>query len=176
MQRGNGLMNTRIIRLRGAAEGERIALVVNDGARAYQGHVPADCLRDPYMSMEELTSEIENGVMFWGCEEDGEPVGVMGLQEVKDVVLIRHAYVKTAWQGKGIGALLLQELVKQADKPVLIGTWKAAGWAIRFYRRFGFEMVEEELKNSLLRRYWSIPERQAEESVVLANRLPTSQE
>jgi N-acetylglutamate synthase-like GNAT family acetyltransferase len=176
MQRGNGLMNDRIIRLGGISQCERIASVVNDGARAYEGHVPADCLHEPYMPVEELKSEIENGVTFWGYERGGKLVGVMGLQEVEDVVLIRHAYVRTTSQGHGIGALLMQKLLEQADKPVLIGTWKAAGWAISFYKRFGFEPVGEEQRNSLLRRYWSIPDRQVEESVVLANRLRAPQQ
>ena len=121
------------------------------------------------MPGEELHHEIDNGVMFWGFEEQGELLGVMGIQHVQDVTLIRHAYVRPHRQQKGIGSELLGFLMKQTDRPVLIGTWAAACWAIRFYEKHGFCMVSEEEKDRLLKKYWSIPERQVETSVVLAD-------
>lgn len=120
------------------------------------------------MSREELQHEIDEGVVFWGCEEDEELVGVMGIQPVQDVTLIRHAYVLTARRRQGIGGQLLTFLLQQTDRPVLIGTWAAADWAIRFYEKHGFRLVSTEEKNRLLKKYWSIPDRQIETSVVLA--------
>lgn len=143
--------------------------IVNDGAEAYRGVIPSDRLRNPYMSREELLHEIGSGVVFWGYEKDNELLGVMGIQDIQDVTLIRHAYVRTSSQGRGIGALLLAHLQELTARPVLIGTWADAEWAIRFYRRHGFEKVSHEEKERLLRRYWSIPERQIETSVVLAD-------
>jgi GNAT superfamily N-acetyltransferase len=143
--------------------------IVNDGAEAYRGIIPADRWAEPYMSREKLRHEIEDGVEFWGFEEDGELVGVMGSQRVQDVTLIRHAYVRTSSQKRGIGALLLSHLRELTNRPVLIGTWADAGWAIRFYERYGFERVSTEEKERLLRRYWSVPVRQIETSVVLAD-------
>jgi N-acetylglutamate synthase-like GNAT family acetyltransferase len=143
--------------------------IINDGARAYKGIIPADRWTEPYMSREKLQHEIEEGVVFWGCEETGTLVGVMGLQEVQDVTLIRHAYVRTSSQKRGIGAHLLSHLRELAKGPVLIGTWADAVWAIRFYGRHGFQIVDSEEKNRLLKKYWTIPERQIETSVVLAD-------
>ena len=148
---------------------ERTFSVINDGAAAYKGVIPADRLADPYMSAEELRDEIEAGVVFWGHDEDGDIAGVMGLQDVQDVTLIRHAYVRTDMQGRGIGGKLLEHLESLTQRPVLMGTWAAASWAIRFYERHGFRLVSAEEKLRLLRRYWSIPERQIETSVVLAD-------
>jgi len=121
------------------------------------------------MPREELRRQIDEGVAFWGHEVGGGLVVVMGIQPVQDVTLIRHAYVQTAFQTRGIGALLLAHLRGLIDKPVLIGTWAAAVWAIRFYERHGFRLVSSEEKDRLLRRYWNIPERQIETSVVLAD-------
>lgn len=122
------------------------------------------------MSRDELQHEIDNGVVFWGYEEDGELVGVMGIQNVKDVTLIRHAYVRTEKQNQGIGGKLLINLLKKTTWPVLVGTWADAVWAIRFYEKHGFRLVSSEEKDILLRNYWSVPERQIETSVVLVDR------
>ncbi len=144
-----------------------ICAVINDGAAAYRGVIPADRWHEPYMPLEALRAEIAAGVAFWGLRREGELVAVMGLQPVADVTLIRHAYTRTAAQGQGLGSALLEHLVRQSDRPVLVGTWKASTWAVRFYQRHGFELVSDQEKDVLLRRYWSIPERQIEESVVL---------
>ena len=148
---------------------ELIWAIINDGSQAYKGIIPADRWTEPYMSQEKLRHEIDDGVVFWGCEEDGTLAGVMGIQPVQDVTLIRHAYVRTSSQKRGIGARLLSHLREMADGPVLIGTWADAVWAIRFYERYGFEVVGAEEKNRLLKRYWTVPERQIETSVVLAD-------
>ena len=148
---------------------ELIWAIINDGARAYRGVIPADRWTEPYMSKEKLQHEIDEGVVFSGYEESGTLIGVMGIQRVLDVTLIRHAYVRTGSQKRGIGAQLLVHLREMAEGPVLIGTWADAVWAIRFYERHGFQMVGSEEKNRLLKKYWSIPERQVETSVVLAD-------
>jgi N-acetylglutamate synthase-like GNAT family acetyltransferase len=123
------------------------------------------------MSRERLQREIAEGVVFWGYEEAGTLLGVMGLQQVQDVTLIRHAYVRTSSQKRGIGAQLLSHLRELALGPVLIGTWADAVWAIRFYERYGFHKVRPEEKNRLLKQYWTVPERQIETSVVLADSM-----
>lgn len=143
--------------------------IVNDGAQAYKGIIPADRWTDPYMSREQLRHEISEGVVFWGYEDAGSLLGVMGIQAVQDVTLIRHAYVRTTNQKRGIGALLLSHLRELASTPVLIGTWADAVWAIRFYERHGFQLVGPQEKDQLLKRYWTVPERQIEASVVLAD-------
>jgi GNAT superfamily N-acetyltransferase len=143
--------------------------IVNDGAQAYRGVIPDDRWREPYMSEDELRHEMSDGVVFWGYEED-QLVGVMGIQNVKDVTLIRHAYIRTTKQRYGIGGKLLSNLMQMTQKPVLIGTWADAFWAILFYEKYGFRTVTHEEKNRLLKIYWSIPERQIETSVVLADR------
>ena len=143
--------------------------IVNDGAQAYKGVIPADRWHEPYMPLDELKSEIAKGVRFFGCRVDGRLVGVMGIQDVKDVTLIRHAYVRTRERRRGIGRALLEKLTSQTRRPILIGTWKAATWAIGFYEKNGFRVVSEDEKNRLLRKYWTIPDRQVEESVVLAD-------
>lgn len=158
-----------MIRACNAREFEAIWTIVNDGARAYAGVVPSDCLHDPYMSKEELRHEVGNGVVFWGHEEDGELLGVMGIQELHDVTLIRHAYVRSRAQGRGIGSKLLSHLGKLAKQPLLIGTWADASWAIRFYERHGFHLLSYEQKETMLPKYWKIPQRQIETSVVLAS-------
>ena len=153
---------------------EEIWAIINDGAQAYKGNIPADRWTEPYMSKEKLQHEIDHGVAFWGYEVDGTMIGVMGIQPVQDVTLIRHAYVRTRSQKQGIGAKLLSHLREMAatsgkKTPVLIGTWADAAWAIRFYERHGFQLVAPEEKNRLLTTYWNIPERQMETSVVLAD-------
>ena len=141
--------------------------IINDAAQAYKDVIPADRGHAPYMSFEELRHEIEDNVIFWGIELEGDLVGVMGIQDKGDVTLIRHAYVRTRMRQQGIGARLLNHLESTTRKPILIGTWKAASWAISFYAKNGYTSVPEKEKNRLLRRYWSIPERQIETSVVL---------
>lgn len=147
---------------------ETMYAIINDAAQAYKGVIPADRWHEPYMPRAELRHEIAAGVRFWGYEEDGALVGVMGIQDMQDVTLIRHAYVYTARRGQGIGGKLLAHLLTLADRPILIGTWAAATWAIRFYEKHGFRQVSWEEKERLLRTYWDIPERQVETSVVLA--------
>lgn len=159
-----------MIRRCAEADCETILAIINDGARAYRGVIPPDRWSEPYMSREHLRREIDAGVEFWGYENDGALTGVMGIQYVEDVTLIRHAYVRTASQQRGIGAALLARLETVARGPVLIGTWADARWAIRFYRKHGFELVSHAEKEKLLRRYWTVPERQIETSVVLARR------
>ena len=148
---------------------ETIYTIVNDGAQAYKGIIPADRWTEPYMSREKLRHEIEARVTFWGHEAGGELAGVMGLQDVKDVTLIRHAYVRTASRNQGLGGKLLTHLRTITSRPVLIGTWADALWAIGFYQKHGFRVVDEQEKNQLLRTYWNIPARQVETSVVLAD-------
>jgi GNAT superfamily N-acetyltransferase len=147
---------------------EAILTIVNAAAGAYRGIIPDDRWREPYMPGEELDEEIAAGVEFWGYEDDGELVGVMGIQDVGDLDLIRHAYVAPGVQGRGIGSRLLEQLTGSAGRRMLVGTWAAAEWAIRFYRRHGFVSVPRDRGAELLRRYWDIPERQIETSVVLA--------
>jgi N-acetylglutamate synthase-like GNAT family acetyltransferase len=149
---------------------EAIYSIVNDAAAAYKGVIPADRWHEPYMPKEELRHEIDAGVLFWGYEEGGKLAGVMGIQDVQDVTLFRHAYTRTAMRSRGIGGRLLSLLCEQTNRPILIGTWAAADWAIRFYEKHGFQLVSLEEKNRLLRKYWSIPERQTETSVVLADK------
>jgi N-acetylglutamate synthase-like GNAT family acetyltransferase len=147
-----------------------MAAIVNDGAQKYRGIIPADRWHDPYMPEAELASEIAAGVAFWVAEEEGRLMGVMGIQDKGDVTLVRHAYVSTKLQGKGVGTELLRHLEGLVRKPILIGTWAAATWAIDFYKRNGYSLVTDEEKDRLLRKYWTIPDRQIETSVVLADR------
>jgi GNAT superfamily N-acetyltransferase len=142
---------------------------VNAAAQAYRGVIPADRWHEPYMSSRELDSEIAAGVSFWGYEADDALVGVMGIQRLPDVDLIRHAYVSPESQRRGIGGALLEHLARSTTRRMLVGTWAAADWAIRFYLRHGFELVSPERKTALLKGYWRIPERQIETSVLLAN-------
>ena len=151
------------------SEEPTMADIVNDAAVAYRGHIPADRWHEPYMPLEELRSEIAAGVRFLGVERAGALLGIMGSQEVKDVTLIRHAYVRTSERGHGLGTLLLKQLLATTTRPVLIGTWRAATWAISFYERHGFQVVGDEEKNRLLKCYWTVPDRQIETSVVLAD-------
>lgn len=160
-----------LIRRCEASEFEVVHEIINDASQAYKGVLPSDCWKEPYMSCEELQHEIDQHVVFWGYREDEMLIGVMGIQHVQDVTLIRHAYIRTARQNQGIGSKLLSRLRKQTTKPILVGTWADATWAIRFYEHRGFRLTSEEEKARLLRRYWSIPERQIETSVVLTGPL-----
>ena len=144
--------------------------IINDAARAYKGVIPDDRWHEPYMSLDDLRHELDSGVVFWGYEEHGELLGVMGIQDVQDVTLIRHAYVRTKRRNRGIGRRLISHLKTLATRPMLVGTWQAASWAIRFYAQHGFTLVSYENKERLLRKYWDIPERQTETSVVLADK------
>ena len=148
---------------------ESIHSIINDAATAYKGVIPGDCWHEPYMSRDYLQHELDARVVFWGYEENGELVGIMGIQHVQDVTLIRHAYVRTIHRNKGIGGRLISFLKTLTAKPLLVGTWKAAVWAIRFYEQHGFRLVTMEEKDRLLRKYWTITERQIETSVVLAD-------
>ena len=152
------------------SESDIIHEIINDGAQAYKGVIPADRWHEPYMSREELKQEMVDGVVFWGFEADQELVGVMGIQDKGDVNLIRHAYVRTLARQQGIGTQLLKHLESIDGKPILIGTWADAIWAIAFYQKNGYRVVTETEKNRLLRKYWSISEQQVETSVVLADK------
>ena len=143
--------------------------IINEAAQKYKGVIPDDCWKIPYMSKDELKHEIDEGVVFWGFEAAGELIGVMGIQDIQDVTLIRHAYVRPVQQHRGIGKQLLAALCRQTDRPMLIGTWADAAWAIRFYEKHGFTRVPPMEKDRLLEKYWSISARQAETSVVLAD-------
>jgi GNAT superfamily N-acetyltransferase len=162
---------TALARIRPCSDEERPAVleIINGAAEAYRGVIPADRWREPYMPADELDEEIAAGVTFWGYVADERLLGVMGIQPVGDVDLIRHAYVRPESQGGGIGGALVEHLRPLARGRMLVGTWAAATWAIRFYARHGFALVAPDDAAALLRRYWSIPERQIETSVVLAN-------
>jgi N-acetylglutamate synthase-like GNAT family acetyltransferase len=144
--------------------------IINEAAEVYKGIIPADRWKEPYMPIDELRHEIDADVQFWGYEEEGELLGVMGIQDVLDVTLIRHAYVRTAEQKKGVGGKLLSHLRTLTSRPILLGTWADATWAVRFYEKHGFRLVTPEEKDRLLKKYWSIPERQIETSVVLVEK------
>lgn len=142
--------------------------VINDAAQAYKGIIPNDRWKVPYMSAKELGGQIDGGVDFFGWQEEGRTIGVMGIQEVKEITLIRHAYVLTEYQRRGVGGKLLQYLIDLARAPqILVGTWKAASWAIQFYEKHGFSLISSNEKDRLLRKYWNISERQVETSVIL---------
>jgi len=153
----------------GAEDVPQILSIINDAAQAYRGIIPADRWHEPYMPLPELKEQIAHGIAFSGYERDGELVGVMGIQDKGEVTLIRHAYVKTSQRRAGIGARLLKHLETLTNKPVLIGTWAAAAWAIRFYEKNGYRLLSRPETERLSRKYWTIPERQIETSVVLAN-------
>lgn len=161
-----------MIRLCQTGDLDTIYHIINDSARAYEGHIPADRYHEPYMSEEELRTEIADGIVFYGYEEEGHLDAIMGLQDKGPVILIRHAYTRTEKRGRGIGSRLLAHLLSLADKPILVGTWRGAEWAIRFYQRHGFRRVSEQEKDWLLRTYWAIPGRQVETSVVLVKGWP----
>lgn len=158
------------MRLCNRSDTETVLAIINDAAQAYQGIIPEDRYQEPYMSLDELIVEMEDGVIFWGLEDENGLVGVMGIQEKGDVSLIRHAYVRTTQRGSGLGTKLLSHLCTLSDKPILIGTWASAEWAIRFYIKNGFYLVPEHHKTQLLQTYWNIPIRQVETSVVLSSK------
>ncbi len=157
--------------IRNARDDDFLAIlaVVNNAAQAYRGVIPSDRWHEPYMSAAEMKSEIEDHVTFWVVEAEGRLLAVMGIQDKNDVALVRHAYTVTESQGQGFGRKLLHHLESLTAKPMLIGTWAAASWAIEFYRKNGYRVVTNEEKNFLLKKYWSVPERQIETSVVLAD-------
>jgi len=148
---------------------ETIWEVINDGSAAYKGVIPADRWHEPYMPQEELKTQMKEGVQFWCYKENEEILGVMGIQDKADVTLIRHAYVRSIHRNKGIGGELLMHLADIATLPVLIGTWADAIWAIAFYEKHGYRLLSNSESASLLRKYWNIPFRQIETSVVLAS-------
>jgi GNAT superfamily N-acetyltransferase len=157
------------IRLCWEEESAAILAIINAAAEAYRGVIPADRWHQPYMSASELAAEKAAGVVFWGYEAQGTLGGVMGIQPVQDVHLIRHAYVLPSFQRTGAGGALLDHLRRNTTGPMLVGTWAAATWAIRFYENHGFGRVSDQARDRLLRTYWTIPDRQIETSVVLAN-------
>ena len=148
---------------------DRALTIINQAALAYKEVIPPDCWQEPYMPEAELRAEIAHGVDFWGCEAEARLLAVMGRQDLVEVTLIRHAYVDPGAQRQGVGARLLSHIMQQVPGPVLVGTWAAAWWAIRFYEKHGFQLVTQEEKDRLLRTYWTIPPRQVETSVVLAD-------
>ena len=162
---------TSVSSIRICRDDERQAIleIINRAAVAYRGVIPADRWHEPYMPANELDRDIAAGVVFWGHESEGMLVGVMGIQAVRDVDLIRHAYVLPESQRLGVGGLLLGHLRSLSKRRMLVGTWAAADWAIRLYRRHGFQLASPEQKTALLKAYWTVPDRQIETSVVLAN-------
>jgi GNAT superfamily N-acetyltransferase len=157
-----------LIRPLAAADLPQMFSIINDAAQAYKGIIPADRWHEPYMPMDELKAQIADGIVFSGYESGGELLGVMGVQDKGDVTLIRHAYVRSSARRKGIGEQLLRHLETTTRKPVLIGTWASAAWAIRFYEKNGYREQSRSETERLLRKYWTIPDRQIETSVVLA--------
>ncbi len=157
--------------VRPCREDERSVIfeIINAAATAYRGVIPPDRWHSPYMGLRELDAEISAGVVFWACEQAGEVAGVMGIQSVRDVDLIRHAYVRPRHQRAGAGAALISRLRSLSSRRMLVGTWAAAAWAIAFYQKHGFALVAHAEKTALLKTYWSIPDRQVDTSVVLAN-------
>lgn len=158
------------IRAATTADLDTIFDIINDSARAYKGVIPEAAWHEPYMPMDHLQSEIAKGVRFYCCDLDGRTMGVMGIQDVSDVTLVRHAYVRTESRSQGIGRALLESVTRLTPRPVLIGAWRAAGWAIQFYQKNGFTLLEEAEKNRVLGTYWTISAFQVEQSVVLADR------
>ena len=146
-----------------------LCAIINDAAQAYKGVIPDDRWHEPYMSMQDLRRELRDGVQFWGDESEGELSGVMGIQDKGDVDLIRHAYVTTRRRNQGVGTRLLRHLEQMTGKPILVGTWADATWAIRFYEKNGYRLLSRSDTERLLRQYWRIPDRQVATSVVLAN-------
>lgn len=156
-----------MIRLCSQRDLDTLFSIINDAARAYKGIIPGDRWKEPYMPIQELEEEIEEGVEFWGEEKEGDLTGVMGIQARGEVTLIRHAYVRTTEQGRGVGRRLLAHLETLTDTPLLVGTWVDAHWAVKFYERNGYRVTSRAETQHLLRTYWSIPDRQVETSVVL---------
>ena len=150
------------------SESSKILYVINDAAIKYKGVIPDNCWHEPYMSEQELVNEFNDELRMYGYHRDNKLIGVIGIQEVEDVILIRHAYTLTSYQGKGTGTALLEYLIKKnQNSRLLVGTWRDAKWAIRFYEKFGFVLHDEEETTSLLEKYWNIPSEQIENSIVL---------
>ena len=150
------------------SDNSKILYIINDAAARYKGIIPDNCWHEPYMSDRELLNEFKDGVRMFGYVRNNQLIGVIGYQEIKDVVLIRHAYTLTTNQGKGTGSALLEFLLnKNQNSRLLIGTWKSAKWAIRFYEKFGFILHTKDETALLLKKYWNIPSKQIENSVVL---------
>ena len=146
----------------------KILHIINEASLKYKGVIPKDCWNEPYMSEQELTGEFDDGVRMYGYHYNNKLVGVIGVQEVKDVILIRHAYTLSLYQGKGVGSALLEYLLKKnKNSRLLVGTWKSAAWAIKFYKKFDFILHTKEETTLLLKKYWNIPTKQIENSVVL---------
>jgi len=152
-----------------ASDFERIYQIINNAAQAYKGNIPAEYWKEPYMSRDELRHELDEGIEMWGYEENGKLIGVMGIQHRQGVTLIRHAYVCTTRQNKGVGGKLLSYLMRLTEEPILIATWYNAVWAVRFYEKHGFRLVSKNEGNRLQRKYWSSPEIKVNASVVLKN-------
>jgi GNAT superfamily N-acetyltransferase len=161
-----------MIRRCGESDVAQIESIINEAAQAYRGVIPADRWHEPYMPRDALEKEISAGVEFWGWEDSSGLLGVMGIQQVKDATLIRHAYVRADQQRRGIGSDLMNALIPRAKGRLLVGTWAAASWAIRFYQRHRFRLVSPQEKDLLLDTYWSIPARQRDTSVVLIHEAP----
>ena len=157
-----------LIRESNSSDRQQILAIINEAAQAYRGVIPDDRWREPYMPADHLENEIADGVDFWVAEESDDLLGVIGIQDKGAVALVRHAYVASAAQRKGVGTKLLHHVEQLSDKPILIGTWADASWAIDFYQRNGYSLVNDDDKTRLLKAYWSIPARQIETSVVLA--------
>ena len=150
------------------SDSSKILYVINDAAVRYKGIIPDNCWHEPYMSEQELVDEFTDGVRMFGYNRNNKLIGVIGIQEIKDVILIRHAYTLTSYQGKGIGSALLKYLLKRnLNSRLLVGTWRKATWAIRFYEKFGFVLHPKKQSTQLLKKYWKIPLKQIENSVVL---------
>ena len=146
----------------------KILHVINDASLRYKGIIPNNCWHEPYMSEQKLIDEFNDGVRMFGYQHNNKLIGVIGIQEVKDVILVRHAYTLTSYQGKGMGSALLEYLLKKnRNSRLLVGTWKNAIWAIRFYEKFGFILHAKEQSTLLLKKYWKIPLEQIKNSVVL---------
>ena len=145
-----------------------ILAVINDAALKYKGIIPDNCWHEPYMTERKLVNEFTNGVRMFGYKKNNILVGVMGIQKLKNITLIRHAYTLTSYQGTGIGKSLLQYLLEiNQNSCLLVGAWKDAAWAIKFYKKFGFVLHTKEKTKQLLKKYWRIPSKQIENSVVL---------
>lgn len=166
--RGPPLRSDAVIVACSDRDAEEIHRIVNDAARAYHGVIPAHAWHEPYMPLDELRAEMSAGVRFSAFVDAGRPVGVMGLQDVRDATLIRHAYVLPGRQRSGIGSALLEELRGRAGGRLMVGTWRDAAWAIAFYERNGFRLLPDDEAQEMLRAYWDVPPSQAAESVVLA--------
>ena len=146
----------------------KILHIINEASLKYKGVIPIDCWNEPYMSEQELISEFNDGVRMYGYQHNNTLTGVIGVQKVKDVILIRHAYTLSSYQGKGVGSALLEYLLKKyKNSRLLVGTWKNASWAIQFYKKFDFVLHAKEETTLLLKKYWNIPTKQIENSVVL---------